>query len=107
MHGGGVGLAVIMGFTLQTWSSARSSAGDYDWTPHSNVNLATILALDTSFPCHGKHVVRLLCVFEDRDMVIVWSKEGVFQLDLSNMWWKKFYRIKSGCTLFSYSVPSG
>lgn len=85
MHGGGVGRAVIIGFTLQMWSSARSSAGDYDWTPHSNVNLAAILALDTSFPCHGKHVLRLLCAFEDRDMVIVWAKEGVFQLDVSNM----------------------
>jgi hypothetical protein len=57
MHGGGVGLAVIRVFTLQTWFSARSLACDHELTPHSKVNLATILALATSFSYPRKHDV--------------------------------------------------
>jgi hypothetical protein len=82
-HGGQVGLAVFRCFTLETWSSSeRSSTSNPEWTPHSNVNLATLLGIDTLFPFHGKRAVRILCAFEDKDMVVVWTNEGVFQLDL-------------------------
>ena len=73
-HNGGVGLVVVTGFTLQTWCSARSSIGDHAWLPHRNVDLATLLALDTSFPYYWNHTVRILCTFEDRDIVVVRAK---------------------------------
>jgi hypothetical protein len=43
-----------------------------------NIELDTLLTLDTSFPYDGKYAVRLLCVFKDRDMLVVLSKEGAF-----------------------------
>jgi hypothetical protein len=42
------------------------------------------LALDTSFSYHGKHAIRVLCVFENIDVLVVQVKEGVFQLVMSN-----------------------
>jgi hypothetical protein len=70
-----------------------------------NIELDTLLTLDTSFPYVGKYAVRLLCVFEDRDMLVVLAKEGAFQLDISNMQWKKYNSGKHLCTLYPYLVP--
>jgi hypothetical protein len=106
-HNGDVAFAVIRGFTLEMWSSARSSTGAHSWMHNLNVKLDTLLALDTSFPHHRKYAVRLLCVFEDIDMLVVRSKEGVFQLDISNMQWKKYNSAKRWCTIYPYSVTSG
>jgi hypothetical protein len=78
-HGGGVVLAVIRYFTLHLWSSSeRSSTGTHTWKPHIIVNLATLLSLDTSFPYCAKFGVRILCTIDDRDIVVLWAKEGVF-----------------------------
>jgi hypothetical protein len=88
-HGGCVGLAVIRYFTLETWSnSERSSTSNPEWMPCSIVNLATLLGIDTSFPCHG-------------------TKEGLFQIDFSTLWWKKFHHVNYDCTLYPYMVPLG
>ena len=38
-HNGGVGLAVIRDFNLQTWSSEISLTGAQAWKPHRVVNL--------------------------------------------------------------------
>jgi hypothetical protein len=105
-HNGDISLAVIRGFTLETWSCARSSTGAHSWMRHLNVELDTLLALDTSFPYHGKYAVRLFYVFEDRDMLAVQAKEGLFQLDISNMQWKKYNCTKRWCTIYPYSVTS-
>jgi hypothetical protein len=70
-HNGDVALTVIRGFTQETWSCARSSTGAHSWMHYLNVELDTLLALETSFPYHGKYAARLLCVFEDRDMLVV------------------------------------
>jgi hypothetical protein len=45
--------------------------------------LIVILIWLLSFPltplsCHVKHIVRLLCAFEGRDIVIICAKEGVY-----------------------------
>ena len=107
-HNGDVALAVIRYFTLQTWSSTRSSAGDHvSWTHHINVELDTLLALGKSFPYHGKYAVRLLCIFKDRDVLVVRVKEGVFQLDMSNWQWKTYNSARRWCTLHPYSVRPG
>ena len=106
-HGGGVGLVGIRDFTLLTWSSAISSSGDHEWTCHTEVNLATLLALDTTFPYKGRHALRLLCTIEDTYMVVVWAKEGVFQIDLSNMKWKRFSGTTYYFPLYPYTVPPG
>jgi hypothetical protein len=106
-HNGDIALAVIRGFTLETWSYARSSTYAHSWMCLLNVELDTLLALDTSFLYHRKYVVRLLCVFEDRDMLVVRAKEGVFQIDISNMQWKKYNSTKRWCTIYPYSVTSG
>ena len=90
-HNGDVGIAVIRGFGLQTWCSARSSTGNDEWIPHSNVNLASILALDTSSALCKIYAVRLLCAVENKYMVIVEAVDGVFQLDISNMQWNKLH----------------
>src|SRR5664279_4125838 len=88
-HNGGVGLVVVRGFTLQTCCSVRSSIVNHAWTPHRNVDLTTLLALDTSFPYLWNYVVKILCAFEDKYIMVVRAKEGVFQLDISTMLWKK------------------
>ena len=106
-HNGGVGLAVIRDFNLQMWSSEISCTCAHAWKPHRVVILATVLALDTSFPYHGKHAVRLLCIFEDKDELVVWAKEGVFQLDMSNWQWRKYNSARCWCTLHPYSVRPG
>jgi hypothetical protein len=104
-HNGDVSLAIIRGFTLETWSSARSSTYAHSWMRQLNIELDTLLTLDTSFPYVGKYAIRLLCVFEDRDMLVVLAKEGAFQLDISNMQWKKYNSGKHLCTLYPYLVP--
>ena len=79
---------VLRCLTLQTWCSARLSPGVYAWTLHRDVDLSTLLALDTSFPYSCNVDVKILCTFEDRDIVIVRAKEEVFQLDITTMAWK-------------------
>jgi hypothetical protein len=95
-HNGDVALAVIRGFILEMWSCARSSTGTHSWMRHLNVELDTLLALDTSFLYHGKYAVRLLYVFEDRDMLVV----TLFQFDISNMQWKRYNSAKHWCTIY-------
>jgi hypothetical protein len=73
-----VGLTVIRYFNLQTWSSEISSTCALAWKPHRVVSLPTVFSLDTSSPYHRKYAVRLLCVFEDKEVVFVKAKEGVF-----------------------------
>ena len=68
--------------------------------PHTKLELDTLLGLDTSLPYHGKYAIRLLCAFEDRNMLVVRAKEGAFQLDVSSLEWKKF---KSPKTLVYYA----
>jgi hypothetical protein len=68
------------------------------------VNLATLLSLDTSFLYRAKFGVRILCTIEDKDIVVLWAKKGVFQLDCSNMKWKKSYRANYGCTWYPCSM---
>ena len=107
-HNGDVALAVIRNFTLQTWSSTRSPTGDHEsWQHHIKVELDTLLPIDTSFPYHGKCEVRLLCVVEDSDILVVWVKEGVFQLDMSNWQWRKYSSARRWCTLHPYSGSLG
>jgi hypothetical protein len=107
-HNGDVALAVIRDFTLQTWASTRSSTGDHEsWTCHINFELDTFFGLDTSFPYNWKHAVRLLCVFEDKNELVVRAKEGVFQLDMSNWQWRKYNSARRWCTLHPYSVRPG
>ena len=54
-HNGDVALAAIGDFTLETWSSERSSTGKWEaWVPHTKLELDTLLGLDTSLPYHGK-----------------------------------------------------
>ena len=98
---------VVRGFTLQTWCSTRSLTGDHAWTPHRNVDMATLLALETSLPYHWKHTVKILCAFEDRDIVVVRAKEGVFQIVISTMPWKKLSLANVSCTLYPYTMTPG
>ena len=107
-HNGDVALAVIRDFSLNTWSSARSSTGKWEaWVPHIKVELDILLGLDKSWASGGKDAVRLLCAFEDREMVVIWAKEGVFELDLSSMKSKKFRSRKRWCTLHPYIMTPG
>ena len=98
---------VVRGFTLQTWCSTRSLTGDHAWTPHRNVDMATLLALDTSFPYHFKHPVKILYALEDTYTVVVRAKEGVFQLDISTMLWRKLHIDNVSFTLYPYSFTPG
>ena len=85
-NNGDAALAVIRDFTLNTWSSARSSTVKWDaWVPRIKVELDTLLGLEKSWAYGGKDAVRLLCAFEDREIVVLWEKEGVFELYLSSM----------------------
>lgn len=107
-HNGDVALAVIRDFTLQTWSSERLSTGKWKaWVPDRKLELDTLLGLDKSWPYHGKYAVRLLCAFEDRDIMIVRAKEGVFQLDIRSLEWKKFKSRKLWSTMHPYSMTPG
>ena len=67
----------------------------------------TLLGLDKSWAYGGKDAVRLLYAFEDREMVVIWAKEGVFELDLSSMKSKKFRSRKHWCTLHPYIMTPG
>ena len=75
--------------------------------PHIKVELDILLGLERSWAYGGKYVVRLLCAFEDREMVVIWAKEGVFELDLSSMKSKKFRSRKRWCTLHPYIMTPG
>ena len=58
--------------------------------PHIKVELDTLLGLEKSWAYARKDALRLLYAFEDREMVVILAKEGVFKLDLSSMNSKKF-----------------
>ena len=106
-HNGGVGLAVVRNLNLQIWSSEISLKCAHAWKLHRVVNLATVLGIDTTFPYYGKCAVRLLCAFEDRDVVFVSAKEGIFQLYFSNLQWSKFNAANIHCTLYPFSMIPG
>jgi hypothetical protein len=39
--------------------------------------------------------------------VVLWMKDGEFQLDFSNLRWKKFHHVNYNCTLYPYMVTPG
>ena len=65
VQNGGVGLAVIRGFTLRTWCSVRSSTGDHVWILDREVDLSNLLVLDTSLSYDGTCKPKILCTCED------------------------------------------
>ena len=83
------------------------SPGVYAWTLHRDVDLATLLALDTSFQYSCNVDVKILRTFEDRDIVIVKMKEEVFQLDITSMVWKKLNLRTNSITLYPYTITPG
>jgi hypothetical protein len=68
---GGVGLAILRGFTLHTWCSVRSSAIDHVWILEREVDLSNLLVLDTSLSYDGRCNPKILCACEDREYPVV------------------------------------
>jgi hypothetical protein len=97
---GCVGLAIIRGFTLQTWCSVRSSAGDHVWILDREVDLFNLLVLDTYLSYDGTCKLKILCTCEDRDILVIRVKTVVFQLDIKNYKWKKIYAGLDSCTVY-------
>jgi hypothetical protein len=61
---GGVGLAVLRGFTLRTWCSVRSSSVDHVWILERAVDLSNLLLLDMSLSYDGRCKPKILCACE-------------------------------------------
>jgi hypothetical protein len=104
---GGVGLAVLRGFTLQTWCGVRSSAIDYVWILKREVDLSNLLVLDTSLSYDGRYKPKILCVCEDRDILVVRVKNVVCQLNINNYQWKKIYGDLDSCTIYPFTMVPG
>ena len=105
---GGVGLAVIRGFTLRTWCRVRPSAGDHDvWILDREVDLSNLLVLDTSLSYDRRCKTKILCACEDRAILVIRVKKVVFQLDINSYKWKKIYGSLDTCTVYPFTMIPG
>uniref|UniRef100_A0A0D9X0J9 F-box domain-containing protein n=1 Tax=Leersia perrieri TaxID=77586 RepID=A0A0D9X0J9_9ORYZ len=106
---GGLGLAAVIKFNMHIWSWEIDDEGVTGWVLCKIIELDKFLPKEvSSFPCTHDHLarrppVRILCVVEDDDLVFVWTKVGVFTVQLNSIKFEKVFDADVCATLYPYT----
>uniref|UniRef100_A0ACD6ARM6 Uncharacterized protein n=1 Tax=Avena sativa TaxID=4498 RepID=A0ACD6ARM6_AVESA len=88
---GGLGLADLTDFNLRLWARETDAKGVTGWVLRRTIQLDALLPLKvSSMPVANNHLAavrpaRILGLVEDRDLFFIWTKFGVFAVQLKSM----------------------
>jgi hypothetical protein len=82
-EGGGLGLFLSSGFRIQLWKRRTDSDGVASWVLRRTVELNKLLCLDS------KSFLNILGFTEDSNVVVLWTANGLFMVQLGSLQFKK------------------
>ncbi|CAL4916059.1 unnamed protein product [Urochloa decumbens] len=104
---GGLGLAALTGFNLYLWAWEADAEGVAGWVLLKVIELDKFLSLEASNPNNsqlgGKPPVRILGLVENDDLVFIWTKTGVFVVQLKLMQFKKVFEADVSASVYPYT----
>lgn len=106
---GGLGLAAVVKFNLHLWAWETDAEGVTGWLPHRVIELDKFLPAEvSSLPSMnnclgGRPPVRILGLVEDDDFVFIWTKTGVFVVQLKSLKFKKVFEADVCATVYPYT----
>ncbi|OEL18722.1 hypothetical protein BAE44_0020258 [Dichanthelium oligosanthes] len=106
---GGVGLASLTQFNLHLWAREADAEGVTGWVLLKVIELDKYLPLGASnlLPNNshlgGRPPVRILGLVEDDDLVFIWTKTGVFAVQLKSMQFKKVFEADVSASVYPYT----
>lgn len=106
---GGLGLAALTEFNLCLWARETGPEGVMEWVLRRTIQLDAFLPLIvSSVPLANNHSasgrpVRILGLIEDDDMFFMWTRHGVFAVQLKSMQCKKVFEADVPATIFPYT----
>ncbi|CAL4916062.1 unnamed protein product [Urochloa decumbens] len=105
---GGLGLAAVTKFTMRLWAWETDVKGVTGWVLHRIIELDKYLPLESlpSMDNHpgGRPPVRILGFVEDGDLVFIWTKTGVFAVQLKTMKHKKVFEADVCASVYPYTA---
>ncbi|XP_048552092.1 putative F-box only protein 9 [Triticum urartu] len=105
---GGLGLAALTEFNLRLWARETGPEGVMEWVLRRTIQLDAFLPPNvSSVPLVNNHSasgrpVRILGLIEDDDMFFMWTREGVFAVELKSMRCNKVFEAQVPATIFPY-----
>ncbi|TKV94424.1 hypothetical protein SEVIR_9G293900v4 [Setaria viridis] len=106
---GGLGLAAVTKFNLRLWAWDTDVKGVTGWVLRRIIELDKFLPLELlslpsmdNRPC-GRPPVRILGLVEDDDLVFIWTKTGVFTVQLKTMKHKKVFEADVSASVYPYT----
>ncbi|CAM0950663.1 unnamed protein product [Alopecurus aequalis] len=106
---GGLGLAALTEFNLRLWARETDADGVTEWVLRRTIQLDALLPLKvSSTPPVNNHLasgrpVRILAIVEDDDLFFIWTKIGVFAVQLKSMTCKKVFEADVSATVLPYT----
>lgn len=105
---GGLGLAALTEFNLRLWARESDAEGVTGWVLRRTIQLDAFPPLKVpSLALTANHLtvrppVRILGLVEDDDSVFIWTKNGVFAVQLKSMQCKKIFEANVSASIFPY-----
>jgi len=106
---GGLGLASLIEFNLHLWAQEVDAEGVTRWVLLKVIELDKFLPLEASslLPNNsqlgGRPPVRILGLVEDDDLVFIWTKTGVFAVQLKSLQFKKVFEADVSASVYPYT----
>lgn len=106
---GGLGLAALTDFNLRLWARETDAKGVTEWVLRRTIQLDALLPLKVSSVPHvnnhlaGGRPARILGLVEDDDLFFIWTKFGVFAVQLKAMLYKKVLEADVSATVLPYT----
>ncbi|XP_051186358.1 F-box/LRR-repeat/kelch-repeat protein At2g27520 [Lolium perenne] len=106
---GGLGLAALTEFNLRLWARETDAAGVTEWVLRRTIQLDALLPLKVSSAppvdnhSAGGRPARILGLVEDDDLFFIWTRIGVFEVQLKSMQCKKVFETDVSATVLPYT----
>jgi hypothetical protein len=106
---GGLGLAAVTKFNLRLWAWETDVKGVTGWALRRIIELDKFLPLEVSLLSSmdnhpaGRPPVRILGLVEDDDLFFIWTKTGVFMVQLKTMKHKKVFGADISASVYPYT----
>jgi hypothetical protein len=106
---GGLGLAALTEFNLCLWARETDAGGVTEWVLRRTIQLDALLPLKvSSAPPVNNHLssgrpIRILGLVEDDDLFFIWTRIGVFSVQLKSLQCKKVFEAHVCATVLPYT----
>ena len=99
-----LGVAAVINFEMRIWRMEADLDETICWIPHKVIQLQRIISFPRTTPLCWKPKAILLHVFEDREMVIVRTADGVYEVDICNEAGRKLFGPEVTMSVYSYAT---